>query len=351
MTQFVASVITSLIGAGHDRNSEITHPIEKKKIRDEYIKNNSKYNDKIRFVNSTLLSPSSNGVAIVHFYPLVIHYDSKHQSRGGTPNSITMYHDKYESLPSQTNVDVNAMRNNFTNLISNVVKPNELHMASVQMIDRAKTFYNDNIIRGIMYFLNIKNKFDLIRQMFFDSDDTYVFVYGLRTLNDNKLVLDKEVILLFDADISKTITLTFSNKKPSYVEDQDNCVLYCIIHSQLQYNVIFDNNRRNRFDMDVNHLKSVDLRKKNRRSASIISNYTRRRRKRSVEDYYSNSEEEEGEEYRSTRRRQRRTRSRSPTNHKKRSSSPNNNSSSPPPPPPPHPPPHSSLPYRRNNVN
>ena len=339
-------MFASFIGAGYE-NSEFTHPIEKKKIRAEYIKNNSKYNDKIRFVNSTSLFPSSTGVAVVNFYPLVIHNDSTHQSRGGVPNDITMYYNKYESLPSQTNKDINAMKNNFTNLINNFGKSNELHMASVQMISRAKTFYNDNIIRGIMYFLNVKNKFDLIRQMFFDSDDTYVFVYGLRTLNDNKLVLDKEVILLFDADISKTITLTFTNKKPSYIEDQDNCVLYCTIESKLQYNVIFDNNRRYGLDMDVNHLNSVDLRKKNRRSASIISTIIKKNKRKRSEDYYSNSEEDEEDDYgyssssrsRRQRRRQKRTKSRSRSRRSRSGSITEKRSTSPPNPPPPLPPP------------
>ncbi len=297
MAHHIASVITSMIGA-RQQNDEITHSTERKKIRNDFINNSSQYMDKIQFINDTATSISSTGVTIFDFYPLIINNNSKHQSKG-IPNTITMYHNKYESLPSNSDEDVNMLKNNFSSLINTILKSPELQTASMQMISRAKMFYDDHILRGIMYFLNHRNTFDLLRQLFLDSDDTYVFVYGLRTLNDNKLVLDKEIILLFDSDVSKTITLEFTNEKPSYIAEQDNCVLYCVIESKLQYNPIIDNNIKSGFEIDINHLKSAELRKNNRRSVSIMSRQSsmvRKKKKRRIsreDDYFSNSEEEE----------------------------------------------------------
>ena len=285
-----------MIGA-RQQNDEITHSTERKKIRNDFINNSSQYMDKIQFINDTATSISSTGVTIFDFYPLIINNNSKHQSKG-IPNTITMYHNKYESLPSNSDEDVNMLKNNFSSLINTILKSHELQTASMQMISRAKMFYDDHILRGIMYFLNHRNKFDLLRQLFLDSDNTYVFVYGLRTLNDNKLVLDKEIILLFDSDVSKTITLEFTNEKPSYIAEQDNCVLYCVIESKLQYNPIIDNNIKSGFEIDINHLKSAELRKNNRRSVSIMSRQSsmvRKKTKRKIsqeDDYFSNSEEE-----------------------------------------------------------
>ena len=296
MAHHIASVIISMIGA-RQQNDEITHSTERKKIRNDFINNSSQYMDKIQFINDTATSISSTGVTIFDFYPLIINNNSKHQSKG-IPNTITMYHNKYESLPSNSDEDVNMLKNNFSSLINTILKSHELQTASMQMISRAKMFYDDHILRGIMYFLNHRNKFDLLRQLFLDSDNTYVFVYGLRTLNDNKLVLDKEIILLFDSDVSKTITLEFTNEKPSYIAEQDNCVLYCVIESKLQYNPIIDNNIKSGFEIDINHLKSAELRKNNRRSVSIMSRQSsmvRKKTKRKIsqeDDYFSNSEEE-----------------------------------------------------------
>lgn len=295
MAHHIASVITSMIGA-RQQTDEITHSTERKKIRNDFINNSSQYMDKIQFINDTATSIPSTGVTIFDFYPLIINNNSKHQSKG-VPNTITMYHNKYESLPSNGDENVNMLKNNFSSLINTILKSHELQTASMQMISRAKMFYDDHILRGIMYFLNHRNKFDLLRQLFLDSDDTYVFVYGLRTLNDNKLVLDKEIILLFDSDVSKTIMLEFTNEKPSYIAEQDNCVLYCVIESKLQYNPIIDNNIKSGFEIDINHLKSAELRKNNRRSVSIMSRQStivKKKRKRSSheDDYFSNSEDE-----------------------------------------------------------
>lgn len=301
MTQHIASVITSMIGA-RQQTDEITHSTERKKIRDDFIKNSAQYKDKIQFINDdTSTSISSTGVTTFDFYPLIIQNNSKHQSKG-VPNTITMYHNKYESLPpppSSNDEDVNMLKNNFSSLVNTVLKSPELQTASMQMIGRAKMFYDDHILRGIMYFLNHRNKFDLLRQLFLDSDDTYVFVYGLRTLNDNKLMLDKEIILLFDSDVSKTITLEFTNEKPNYIAEQDNCVLYCVVESKLQYNPIIDGNLKGSgFEIDVNHLKSAELRQNNRRSVSIMSRQSsmvrkKKKRKRSEEEAnFSNSEDE-----------------------------------------------------------
>ena len=288
-----------MLGA-RQQNDEIAHSSERKKIRTDFINHHSQYKDKIQFINDgdASTSISSTGVTICDFYPLIIHNNSKHQTKG-MPNAITMYHNTYESLPSKGDEDVNVLKNNFTSHINTVSKSHELQSASIHIISRAKTFYDDHILRGIMYFLNHRNKFDLIRQLFLDGDDTYVFLYGLRTLNDNKLVLDKEIILLFDSDVSETITLEFTNEKPNYIAEQDSCVLYCVIKSKLQYNPIIDNNYiKSGIEIDFNHLENAELRQNNRRSVSTImcrQSFSKKKNKRKVpqeDDYFSNSEEE-----------------------------------------------------------
>lgn len=300
MARQLAASLMSMFASAQYQGDVITPAIDRKNIRKDFINNHSEFKDKIKIINTDAIpsssSSSSSGVTIYDFYPLKISNNSKHQC-GGIANNITMYHNRYASIPTEASSaeDVNKAKNNFSSFISTWPKPDELVTASLFMFKKAKTFYNEQILRGIMYFLK-RNKFDLLRQLFLDSDDSYVFVYGLRSLNDNKLSLDTDIVQLFDSDVSHTMTLEFTNVKPSYIGSQGNCVLYCIIESKLLYDPIVDNNL-NGFDIDVSCLQSAELRRSNRRSVSILSRRRssvcrKRKKEEDSDDDHSNSETE-----------------------------------------------------------